>query len=166
MQLIQSSDMALARSPMSKFLGVLPLLSPPLDVPAFVARCLHVRKEARDPSSERWSCGRERCLGILAKNDFRVNWVSFTSRKYTTWDRRWHYFILQICDRNKLLPIHENRVLLHDVHIIRAAFSFEIWLRQLKKFVNWSANFSIFGLKWTRSMTCANWMKSCFDVQH
>ena len=37
----------------------LPLLSPPLDVPTFAARCLYVRNDARDPSSERWNCGRE-----------------------------------------------------------------------------------------------------------
>ena len=32
---------------------------PPLDVPTFAARCLYVRNDARDPSSERWNCGRE-----------------------------------------------------------------------------------------------------------
>ena len=43
--------------------GSLPLLSPPpLDVPTFAARCLCVRNDARDPSSERWNCGRESCL--------------------------------------------------------------------------------------------------------
>jgi hypothetical protein len=30
-----------------------------LDVPTFVARCLSVRNDARDPSSERYNCGRE-----------------------------------------------------------------------------------------------------------
>jgi hypothetical protein len=40
---------------------------PPLDVPTFAARCLYVRNDARDPSSERWKCGRERCPVILPK---------------------------------------------------------------------------------------------------
>ena len=35
--------------------GSLPLLSPPLDVPTL----------ARDPSSERWNCGRERCPVVI-----------------------------------------------------------------------------------------------------
>ena len=47
--------------------GSLPLLSPTLDVPTFAARCLYVRKDARDPSNERWNCGRERCPVILPK---------------------------------------------------------------------------------------------------
>jgi hypothetical protein len=37
----------------------LPLLSLRLDVPTFVARCLHVLNDERDPSSERWNYGRE-----------------------------------------------------------------------------------------------------------
>jgi len=40
--------------------GSLPLLSLPLDVPTFAATSLCVRSDARDPSSERWNCGRER----------------------------------------------------------------------------------------------------------
>ena len=44
----------------------LPLLSPGLDFPTFAARCLHVRKDARDPSSERWNYGRERLSGNFA----------------------------------------------------------------------------------------------------
>ena len=47
--------------------GSLPLLSPALDVPTFAARCLYVRDDARDPSSERWNCGREKCPVILPK---------------------------------------------------------------------------------------------------
>ena len=47
--------------------GILPLLPPPLDVPTFAARCLYVRNEARDPSGERWNCGREICPIILPK---------------------------------------------------------------------------------------------------
>ena len=45
--------------------GSLPLLSPPLDVPTFAARCLYVRNDARDPSSERWKFRREICPVIL-----------------------------------------------------------------------------------------------------
>ena len=44
--------------------GILPLLPPPLDVPTFAARCLYVSNDARDPSSERWNCGREICTII------------------------------------------------------------------------------------------------------
>ena len=40
---------------------------PPLDVPTFAARCLYVRNDARDPSSERWNCWREICPIILPK---------------------------------------------------------------------------------------------------
>ena len=40
---------------------------PPLDFRTFAARCLYVRNDARDPSSERWKCGRERCPVILPK---------------------------------------------------------------------------------------------------
>jgi hypothetical protein len=51
---IQATCMALARSIIGKFLGVvchcLPL---PLDVPTFAARCLHVPMNASAPSSER-----------------------------------------------------------------------------------------------------------------
>ena len=48
-------------------LGSLPLFPPPLDVPTFPARCLYVRNDARDRSSERWNCGRESCPEILPK---------------------------------------------------------------------------------------------------
>jgi len=40
---------------------------PPLDVPTFVARCLHVHNDARDPSSERWNCGREILSGSFVE---------------------------------------------------------------------------------------------------
>ena len=39
---------------------------PPLEVPTFAARCLHVRNDAKDPSSERWNYGRERLSGNFA----------------------------------------------------------------------------------------------------
>ena len=53
---------------LGKFLGVVcHCFPPPLDVPTFVARCLYVRNDARDPSSERWNCGREICPVILPK---------------------------------------------------------------------------------------------------
>jgi len=56
--------MALVRSILGKFLGVVCHCFPPLlDVPTFAARCLHVRNDARDPSSERWNYGRERLSG-------------------------------------------------------------------------------------------------------
>jgi len=51
---------------LGKYLGVvchcLPL---PLDVPIFAAMCLRVLSNARDPSSERWNCGQERCPVVI-----------------------------------------------------------------------------------------------------
>ena len=52
---------------LGKFLGVVcHFFPPPLDVPTFAARCLYVRNDARDPSSERWNCGREIVSGNFA----------------------------------------------------------------------------------------------------
>ena len=60
--------MALAHCILGKFLGVVcHCFPPPLDVPIFAARCLYVCNDARDPSSERWNCGREICPVILPK---------------------------------------------------------------------------------------------------
>ena len=60
--------MALAHCILGKFLGVVcHCFPPPLDVPTFAARCLYVRNDARDPSSGKWNCGRERCPVILPK---------------------------------------------------------------------------------------------------
>ena len=54
------TGMAVAHRILGKFLGVVcHCFPPPLDVPSFAARCLYVRNDARDPSSERWNCGRE-----------------------------------------------------------------------------------------------------------
>ena len=62
------TGMALAHCILGKFLGVVcHCFPPPLDVPTFAARCLYVRNDARDPSSERWNCGRESCPVILPK---------------------------------------------------------------------------------------------------
>jgi len=59
--------MALVRCNLSKFLGVVCHCFPlPLDVPTFAARCLHVRNDARDPSSERWNYRRERLSSNFA----------------------------------------------------------------------------------------------------
>ena len=50
----------LAHSILGKFLGIVcHCFSPPLDVPTFVL------SDARDPSSERWNCGRERCPVVI-----------------------------------------------------------------------------------------------------
>ena len=52
--------MVLSRCILGKFLGVVcHCFPPPLDVPTFATRCLYVRNDAREPSSERWNCGRE-----------------------------------------------------------------------------------------------------------
>jgi hypothetical protein len=48
----QATGMALVRCIPGKFLGVVSHCFPPrLDVPTFAARCLHVRNDAKDPSS-------------------------------------------------------------------------------------------------------------------
>jgi len=60
--------MALAHCILGKFLGVVcHCFPPPLDIRTFAARCLYVRNDARDPSSERWNCGRKSCPVILPK---------------------------------------------------------------------------------------------------
>ena len=65
------TGVALAYCILGKFLGVVcHCFPPPLDVPTFAARCLYVCNDARDPSSERWNCGREICPVILPK--FRI----------------------------------------------------------------------------------------------
>jgi len=56
----------LAHCILGKFLGVVcHCFPPPLDVPTFAATCLCVRSDARDHSSERWNCGRERCPVVI-----------------------------------------------------------------------------------------------------
>jgi len=56
----------LAHSILCKFLGVVcHCFSPPLDVPTFATTCLCVRSDARDPGSERWNCGRDRCPVVI-----------------------------------------------------------------------------------------------------
>jgi len=51
---------------LGKFLGVVcHCFPPPLDFPTFAATCLHVRSDARAPSSERWNYGRERCPVVI-----------------------------------------------------------------------------------------------------
>ena len=56
----------LAHCILGKFLGVdYHCFPPPLDVPTLAATCLCVRSDARDPSSERWNCGRERCPVVI-----------------------------------------------------------------------------------------------------
>jgi len=59
---------AVAHCILGKFLEVVcRCFPPPLDVPTFATRCLYVSNDARDPSRERWNCGRERCPVILPK---------------------------------------------------------------------------------------------------
>jgi hypothetical protein len=63
----QATGMALVRCILGKFLGVVCHCFPPcLDLPTCAARCLHVRNDARDPSSERWNYGRERLSSNFA----------------------------------------------------------------------------------------------------
>ena len=66
--------MAVAHCILGKFLGVVcHYFPPPLDVPTFAARCLYVRKDARDPSSERRNWGREIVWYFCLNSDFHVN---------------------------------------------------------------------------------------------
>jgi hypothetical protein len=81
--------MALAHCILGKFLWVTcHCFPPPLDVPTFAARCLYVRNDARDPSTERWNCGREICPVILPK--FRVP-LKFRDLLHAAWDRRLYF---------------------------------------------------------------------------
>jgi hypothetical protein len=81
--------MAPVRCILGKFLGVVyHCLSPRLHVPPLDARCLHVRNDARDPSSERWNYGREKykVIKIIASDQlsnssarFNLHSTDFTS---------------------------------------------------------------------------------------
>jgi len=62
------TGVVLAHCIQGNFLGVVCYcFPPPLDFPTFAARCLYVRNDARDPSSERLNCGREMFPVILPK---------------------------------------------------------------------------------------------------
>ena len=62
------TGVALAHCILCKFFGVVcHCFPPPSDVPTSAARCLYVRNDARDPSSERRNCWRGRCPVILPK---------------------------------------------------------------------------------------------------
>ena len=63
----QVTGMALVRCILGKFLGVVCHCFPlHLDIPTFATRCLHIRNDARDPSSERWNYGPERLSSNFA----------------------------------------------------------------------------------------------------
>jgi hypothetical protein len=67
-ELSQLTGMAVANCILGKFLGVgCHCFMPPLDIPTFAVRCLHVRNDARDPSSERRKCEQEWCPVILPR---------------------------------------------------------------------------------------------------
>jgi len=67
----------LAHCILGKFLGVVcHCFPPPLDVPTFAATCLCVCSDARDPSSERWNCGRERFRNLLHALNLRHGFTS------------------------------------------------------------------------------------------
>jgi len=64
-ELSQSTGIALVRCILGKFLGVVCHCFPPrLDLPTFATRCLN---DVRDPSGERWNCGRECFSGNFAE---------------------------------------------------------------------------------------------------
>ena len=63
----QATGTTRVRCILGTFLGVVCHCFPPrLDVSTFTARCLHVRNDARDPSSEKWNYGRKRLPGNFA----------------------------------------------------------------------------------------------------
>ena len=77
------TGVVLAHCILGNFLGVVcHCFPPPLDVPTFAARCPYVRNDARDPSSERWNCGREMCPIILPKFRLPRKSVHVTQTKY------------------------------------------------------------------------------------
>ena len=62
----------LAHCILGKFLGIVcHCFSPSLEVPTFATTCLCLLRDARDPSSERWNCGRERCQVVILPRKFR-----------------------------------------------------------------------------------------------
>ena len=66
--------MVLAHRILGKFLGVVcHCFPPPLDFPTFTTRCLYVHNDARDPSSERWNCGREIVRQFCLNSYFHLN---------------------------------------------------------------------------------------------
>jgi len=51
---------------LGKFLGIVcHCFSPSLEAPTFATTCLSFLSDARDPSSERWNYGRERCPVVI-----------------------------------------------------------------------------------------------------
>ena len=87
------TGMALAHCILGKFLGVVcHCFPPPLEVPTFAARCLYVRNDARDPTSEKWKCGRERCPVILPKFRLPSKFRDLLHAvKSTTWAKRLYF---------------------------------------------------------------------------
>ena len=80
--------MALAHCILGKFLGVgCHCFPPPLDVPTFSARCLHVQRRVTPLAAEGGTlCGREMFRQISS----RIR-LPRTCRKSATWDRRLYF---------------------------------------------------------------------------
>jgi hypothetical protein len=82
----QATTMALVCCILGKFLGVVCHCFPPrLDVPTFAARCLHVRNDARDPSSERWNYGQERSFLFTPLGIFCMHCTIYLHQMNRTW---------------------------------------------------------------------------------
>jgi len=65
------TDKALELCILGKFLGVDCLcFLPPLYVPTFAARCQYICKDARDPTSKCWKCGRVIVRQFCLNSDF------------------------------------------------------------------------------------------------
>ena len=95
----QATGMALARCILGRFLGVgCHCFPPPLDVPTFSARCLHVQRRKRPLVAEGGTLrGREMFRQILAQNltsNSNSNSIIlgiFTCRNSAKWDRRLYF---------------------------------------------------------------------------
>ena len=131
------TGMALAHCILGKFLGVVcHCFPPPLDVPIFAARCLYVRNDATDPSSERWNCGREICPVILPKfrlpRKFRVLYMPQIYDMGTTallllrrkaclgFFRYIYIYIYTLCMYNRKKRLYQGHKIKHFNYTVRS----------------------------------------------
>jgi hypothetical protein len=89
----QATGMALAHCILGKFLGVgCPYFPPPLDVPTFASRCLHVRRRESLYQRRMEVRARNGRSNVACDFDFHVNSQgSLTCHKTATWDRRLYF---------------------------------------------------------------------------
>jgi hypothetical protein len=90
----QATGMALVHCILDTFLGVgCHYFPPPLDVPTFSARGLHVQRRERPLAAEGGTpCGREMsAISSTTLNFHVVVEIFYTCRRSTTWDRRLYF---------------------------------------------------------------------------